>query len=490
MSCDWSLVDGDPAPGHPDAIRKKGDVFTGIADVAKDAYRDLKAISGAEVCEVWEGQAAERFADTIEQDFLTSLSKLDRSFHKAGHALQDYATELSDLQEQAKRELDRACRAEGDEREGERRTAAARSQLGDANDEVELLDREVRRLNNEYYATLATRAADDATYDQRYQDWRRRMDASRAALTHARDRQRSAKQTTDSAEDDTQDARRRLAKARDEVADIRRRREQAERDAAHDLDEATKLGIRNKSLWEQFKDGLKEFGTWVLDNLEVLDKILDIVGTIVTIATIICAIVPCLQVALPFLAAASVVISVTKATISVVLACAGRKDWGAAGLDVLVAALDVVTLGGAEGGKGATALIDKFPKLAKAAKILDKVRPITDLMGKAGKAGGKLAKLPAGLMSLKGGTFLKDSVTGLKALADLGAKKGLIFGLKKLPGLARSLYDLDQKYHPRADKVMTRLAPPLPIVPPVRIPIPIPFTVPPFDPILAAGGIS
>lgn len=459
MSCDWSLVDGDPAPGNPQRIRRKGDAFTDIATAGANARWNLRAIADGEAKAVWKGEAADRFAESIETDFVTKLDKLDRSFRKAGHALHDYAVVLTDLQDEAQRTLGIACRAQDDAQQGERRVDRARDDCSRARDEVRQLDAEVKRLNNEYYATLATRGANDLTYDQRYASWRRRYDAARSALRSAAERQNRAGSTFDRAESDTQDARRRLARARDDIAAIKRRRVQAERNAADKLDEASDLGIQNKRWWQAAWDKMSGLTVQVL---EFLDKAFEIVGIALAVALVVAAFV--FPPAVPFIAVALVGISILKAEVSVILALAGRKSWSDAGVDALFSALDVVTLGaGSKLRLGARAGL----------KASEKLKYVLPLFGKVGSLGGGVLKLPSTVSSIRGGTWPGWVARNFRKLgrrphareeagtAILGEVGGQIFNEDRIDW---------SKVGDRARNAVSRLAPPLPLVPPVRLP--------------------
>lgn len=336
MSGDWTLVDGNPAPGNPQRIRNKGDAYTTIAQIAGEAKSELMAIKDDKACAVWEGQASEHFGDTIESKFLTKLRKLDDSYSSAGKALLTYATSLERLQVEADAQLSNAYAASDSALEGERRMVSTAAERSAAEAEVRRLEEDLRTLDNEYYRCLATRSADDATYDARYNSWRNRYSLKKSTLNTARDRYNSACRSHDNAENDTNDARGRLRRARNEVADIKRRRETAEKEAADKIDAASKLGIKNKS-W------LSKRWEWV-SNLENLDKLIGWTSMILTGLAVILAFTP-LAPAAGVLFAVAAGLNVIKAGIAVTLATQGRKSWFEAGVDVVMAIVSVVTLG-------------------------------------------------------------------------------------------------------------------------------------------------
>lgn len=366
----WSLVDGDPAPGRPDGIRRKGDVFEHIAEVAGEARTELQAIKDRDLNDVWEGEAADRFAEQIEGDFLGNLKKLDESFNLAGHALQDYATELAELQAEADQLLRQAAQADQDEEAADRRVGSADHDLSTAKDGVRRADDAVAALNREYYTTLSTRRADDTTYQARYDNWKRRYEAARQRLVAEQNLQTECTSVRDRATDDRDHARQSLKRARDQIAEIRERRERAEKEAADDLAQAHELGIKNKGFWDKVKDTFNAGIDWIVDNIDVLDNVL---GWISTIAGVLALCVGWIPVIGQALAAGLIVISVTaqvlKALVNIIGACKGKRSWTTALFETAMAAADIATLGMASKGTSAVKGATMATKASKAKTI-------------------------------------------------------------------------------------------------------------------------
>lgn len=385
---DWGIVDGDPTPGRPDGIRIVADGFASVEQTAEIVKNELSAIRDRSGWAIWEGAAAERFAQSVDDEFVVGLRKMVDSYGHAAHALQDYAIALSDLQQDADRSCSDANAADGRVHEGERRLKEQDGRIGALKGEVDRCRNTVAALNHEYHRTLAQRAPEDSTYDLRYSNWRNRM-------LQARSRLQSAEQALGEVEGErsrtvceTDDARSQLAAARRSVADIRSRRESAERQAASRLEEATRIGVRNKSLLEQFVDAhldpLKAAWEWVSD-LENLDKLLGWISTALTVLAIVCLVLGCIP-GLQFLWGVAhalfvvvVVLDVLKAVVAVALAADGRKSWGDALQDVAWAVVGVVTLGAGSGaskavngGAKGAASASKWAKLGKWTKRLTK----------------------------------------------------------------------------------------------------------------------
>lgn len=356
----WTLVDGDPAPGRPDGIRRKGDVFEHIGEVAGQARTELQAIKDRDLNDVWEGEAADRFAGQVEGEFLGNLKKLDESFNMAGHALQDYATELAELQEEADQALRRATQADQDEDAADHRVAATSRDVASAQKEVQRWNNEVQALNREYYTTLSTRRADDTTYDTRYANWKRRYEDARQRVLHAQNQLAEITSRRDRATDERDDARQSLKRARDQISDIKERRERAEKEAADDLHQATELGIKNKGFWDKVKDTFDAAMNWIADNIDVLDNVLGWISTVAGVLALCVGWIPVIgQIAAGALIVISVTAQVLKALVNIVAACKGKRSWTTALFETGMAVVDVATMGmgskAVKGGKAAVA---------------------------------------------------------------------------------------------------------------------------------------
>lgn len=284
----WELLGGDPAPGEVGSIRSLARRFTRTADDAGDVVGRLARVQSGDLERIWVGPAADAFREKLGE-LPKQLGKLRASYSAAGDALSTYANALEDLQGRAERI----------------RSAAI--------DAVDRLDDTQRAKDQE----LATNP--------------------QALTTHH-----------DSAMDA---ARRALSKAKDDVEDVRRDKGEAERQAAHRLDEAGEKGIQNE-----------RFG-WLKRALRVIGEVAEWIGVAVAIVSLVVPGVNLVTLAIVGAVAAAVVVA-TKL---------GRKSlgddisMGEIGVDAALAVGNLVGLGAAVKG----ARVAQAARAARAAGALD-----------------------------------------------------------------------------------------------------------------------
>lgn len=240
----WNDVGGNPAPGDPGQIRTVANYFGELSVSARFARRQLAALQRGELQACWTGVAADAFAD--ELDILPAdLGKLERSLDHASSTIHRWATTVDHAQSEAERRLrehdsaDRELRTARYERDREREAALADA----ANDPVGAIG-DVLSGNNRL-----------APHDRRVDD--------------AYDRVRRVRDSIDQLRDDVDATARTVARL---------------------LEEASRLGIRNKDFFEKFGDFLEDLRQTLIVILRVLDEFIDLIAPFLGLALIIAGI--------------------------------------------------------------------------------------------------------------------------------------------------------------------------------------------------------
>lgn len=111
---EWKIVGGDPAPGEPSIILNRGVVeCLRVSEVARSARNELERIKDEFTSAIWAGEAAQEFSKSLPT-VLDDLRMLDNGYSRVADALKTYASELTDLQDEARSTLNRAQVAASD----------------------------------------------------------------------------------------------------------------------------------------------------------------------------------------------------------------------------------------------------------------------------------------------------------------------------------------------------------------------------------------
>lgn len=130
----------DPAPGDPDLTRKLGKKIGGLADDLDTSVRELERIE----CGAWKGKTAVAFTGYITEDVTPLLRKAHASFDKASDALDHWARQMEDFQDEANRLEKRAGDALNADAEAEAKDkdrSETSQAINDVTDKVNDLER-------------------------------------------------------------------------------------------------------------------------------------------------------------------------------------------------------------------------------------------------------------------------------------------------------------------------------------------------------------
>lgn len=262
MTCDWSLVGGDPAPGDPAGIRTIAGRYAVVADDAQTAAVELRSVYERAEASFWEGDAADRFREELSGDVLDNLVKLERSFTTAECTLRTYASDLESLQATARDQLVEACDASADQADADRRTAERSAYESRLRAVERQQQAEVDRLRSEYTRLACGPPGNEAALDE----IRRRYYEAQGCLASTSRAVADATRSVDAAQREAGTAADRLRRATAQVRAIKDERDDAVQRAIAGIDRAAAEGVANKSWWERA-------GEWVGDQIE---KVIDL----------------------------------------------------------------------------------------------------------------------------------------------------------------------------------------------------------------------
>lgn len=166
-STQYPTLGFDPARGDVATVNSLAEQLTGTASYAESAHDALMSIKNNS--DVWTGDAAKAFAETIE-DLPGYLDDAHRSFERSGKALSQWANTLADHQQRARELEDRARRAVGDARQAsesadDARMRASASISYDPNDPASVESARLQADKLDEAAKKATQQAEQAWGD-------------------------------------------------------------------------------------------------------------------------------------------------------------------------------------------------------------------------------------------------------------------------------------------------------------------------------------
>ncbi|MDH4146137.1 MAG: hypothetical protein OEY23_13330, partial [Acidimicrobiia bacterium] len=243
-SFDWGQLEmAHPAPGDPDIVRSTAFDLTEMSRIATEIHVELARVGMP--TSMWTGVAADSFSQRVDV-LLADLGKLMSSFERAGGALNRYATGLENARELATSAALRADRAIESRRDADRQVSAgeaARRQRGEA---LATAERELERANADHLVDCMSGGVSSVG------------STAVVSATHARsDAEAALRQTTTdlaAAKDALAAARADLAAATDDARLAFESRRSAAHFAAEGIDDASDLGIGNRSTVRRFWD--------------------------------------------------------------------------------------------------------------------------------------------------------------------------------------------------------------------------------------------
>lgn len=322
---DWTLFDGDPAPGDPPQIVQGVTLLRGASRAMDEVGDELARISSGSRDADLKGAAADALEELI-CGVRDDLRPISASFDRVASALGGYASILEQLQDEARRALVRAQVAE------QRRQVEQSAQDAAA----AVLDAQRRSLRD---AKQHERSVDL----QNVVDARSLLDPT-VASRNAHESQEAARRTAkaDKAKRDAEaalariQARLRAAEAELEAArrtarSVHERWDEESRRAARSVDGALADALKNRSNWEKALDRVSDMvgalqeliedpARFLAAAREVLLEFAKILGALSTVFGILAKIA--LFIGLPELAATFELISLTMAAMDILFTLA------------------------------------------------------------------------------------------------------------------------------------------------------------------------
>jgi len=446
----WDEVGGNPCPGDVGALRAHIAVFRTISEHGKDLENKLTDLHAGIGTIRWTGAGAMNIAGLV-QNSVPDLAKFWTAHDDAARALTTYADHLEDLQAQAKSALNDYSTAASDRKSAESAVSDATSRRGAANDQVGRLDHQIRELTAQRSMLAASHqpvSSIDADLSQ--------LSASRhyqAALTSAAHDDLAAASTR------VEDAESRMAAAKRMLGQYRDELDAYASTASTAILGAVGIVHSSNPLVRIFGDvvhGVNAGAAWLSDNM--LDELDHLSGEL-TLAGVVCAIVPGLQPLAPFLLGAGEALAVVSFIGHFYRFANGQEGWG----DLAWSGFAALPLSRALGGlvKDSKADVESFEKLSSIAKRLTKYEYPNRLHGLFSPRG----------FDVMGKTIRIRAVPALKGSKLVG--EGLLY--TKAAQLAKDYYDGGRAAIQDVVDFTRSDAPAQPVAPPAwhRTPVPV-----------------
>ena len=151
MALDWSVLNGDPAPGSVSGVRRIAASFAKVATTVQSIIEGLGRAGAGRSIAGWQGAAADAFHMTLDS-VPGELDKAVRSYQEAAAALVTYAGVLEDCQVDAL-----AARSTAEQAMGTH--ASAVSARGRAADHVIALERQKKQATSDHQQAVSDHAA-------------------------------------------------------------------------------------------------------------------------------------------------------------------------------------------------------------------------------------------------------------------------------------------------------------------------------------------
>lgn len=251
---DWQDVFeiGDPTPGDTYEIDRVARAWDHVADSAEYAESRLRGLLGDEAVAAWIGQAGDSFRER-SSDLPGQLEKAKNSYRMAAEALEWWSGRLGDHQ----RDADAALR-EG--RTAKQELDDARSQLSSASSSLDAV------AGVDALKPYSGHSGPPPSEDE--------VKAATGRLDAAKRAESQAQGLVDNAQAKL-DAARSLA---EQAGDLRKKDGRTTADKIHDAADA---GIKPRSRWEKFKDGVAAAWDVIITIAKVVVAVLGIVALII-----------------------------------------------------------------------------------------------------------------------------------------------------------------------------------------------------------------
>lgn len=251
---DWDDVFGikDPTPGETWEIDRAARTWDRVADSAAYAETTLRGLLGDDAVATWIGAAGDAFRGR-SSELPGQLEKAKNSYRMAAEALEWWSGRLSTHQHDADAALVTGRAAKQDLEDALRQLSSASSSV----DAVAGLD-----ILKPYSGGSGPAPSEDDVRAAKG-----RLDAARRAESHAQGL--------------VDDARARLDAARDLAEQAGALRKRDGRAAAERIHDAADAGIKPRSRWQKFKDGVAEAWDIIIAIAKVVVAVLGIVALII-----------------------------------------------------------------------------------------------------------------------------------------------------------------------------------------------------------------
>jgi hypothetical protein len=251
---DWDEVFSmkDPTPGDTYDIDQVARRWGRVADSAEYAETKLRGLLGDETVATWIGQAGEAFRERSSK-LPGQLEKAKNSYRQASEALEWWSGRLGDHQHDADNALVKG-------RQAKQELEAARAQLASASTSLDAV------AGNDALKPYSDGSGPPPSEDD-VKAARGRLDAAKAAESQAQGLVQNAQAKLDAA--------RALA---EQAGDLRKRDGRTAADKIHDAADA---GIKPRSRWQKFKDGVAAAWDVIIKIAKVVVAVLGVVALII-----------------------------------------------------------------------------------------------------------------------------------------------------------------------------------------------------------------
>jgi hypothetical protein len=271
---DWSLINGDPAPGDPGTIRTQARKLDTTADSIREVSQALSRIARGSDDAAWRGESADAMREVLDE-FRYELQPVATSFDAVGGALGRYARDLEDLQNRARQALQRAQAAESRRKQAESSKRHAADVL--AGQRRQLSDRKNQQRSHAITSAGAT-LIDPASAEANARESQRLARETTRAATAAADAERTVQRCQAQIDEAVHD----LDHQRAVTRDIKAEWDQRSRQAANEVESSLHSSLRNASnlekLGQKLEGALIAIGNFLADPLPYIAKLREIIS--------------------------------------------------------------------------------------------------------------------------------------------------------------------------------------------------------------------
>jgi uncharacterized protein YukE len=331
---DWSLVNGDPAPGNVEQIKRSASDLSRAAGFLRDASSELSRISRGSSDADWRGAAADAFRDVL-QSFQYELHPIANSFDKVSSVMTVYGRQVEGLQAEARQALRRAQLAKAAEDQNAGAKDAAMAVL--RRQQSSVLSNQANEARHKAGSVVGGIVDPSAAAARQAEQARLAGETQRARAAAAATQAKVAQ--LDSA---IASARADLASARSTTRTIHEEWDRYSRATASVVDDSLDAHLKNRSNLEKFlgklSDTLEAVERFIDDPLPYLadlykvigeiEKVISTLTTVISLLAKIAAVIPGLQHVAAGLAAVAAVLGVVALVLAATKLVLGAILWG------------------------------------------------------------------------------------------------------------------------------------------------------------------